>query len=165
VESVSAPDLATSVDGSTEVWVGSGVVLRLGAARYVIPMAQVAEVVHVPPITRVPASPGWLAGVANWRGRVLPVLDLRPLLGAEAVPLATSARLVIVSVDEVEAGLLADQVPGPLAHGEWALSPTPATAASASADLMAGVLQDEWGPVSLLEASAILGLGAQLAAR
>ena len=113
----------------------------------------------------MPASPGWLVGLANWRGRVLPVLDLRPLLGAEAVPLATSARLVILTLDDVEAGLLADQVPGPLPHGEWAVAPPPPTAASAAAELMAGVLQDDGGPVSLLDAAAVLSLGAEPASR
>ena len=49
-------------------------------------MADVAEVASVPGVTRVPGAPAWLAGVANWRGRMLPVLDLRPLLGADRGP-------------------------------------------------------------------------------
>ena len=165
MESVAAPDPAVLADARPAVWVGSGVVLRLGSARYVVPMAHVAEVVHVPRTTRVPASPGWLVGLANWRGRVLPVLDLRPLLGAETVPLATSARLVVLTLDDVEAGLLADQVPGPLPQGEWTVAPPPPTAASAAADLLAGVLQDDGGPVSLLDAAAVLSLGAEAAGR
>ncbi len=165
VESVAAPDPAVLADARPAVWVGSGVVLRLGSARYVVPMAHVAEVVHVPRTTRVPASPGWLVGLANWRGRVLPVLDLRPLLGAETVPLATSARLVVLTLDDVEAGLLADQVPGPLPQAEWTVAPPPPTAASAVADLLAGVLQDDGGPVSLLDAAAVLSLGAEAAGR
>jgi chemotaxis signal transduction protein len=128
-------------------------------------MAHVAEVVHVPRTTRVPASPGWLVGLANWRGRVLPVLDLRPLLGAETVPLATSARLVILALDDVEAGLLADQVPGPLPQGEWVVAPPPPTAAAAAADLLAGVLDDGGGPLSLLDAAAVLALGSEAANR
>ena len=165
MESVAAPEPAVLADARPDVWAGSGVVLRLGSARYVVPMAHVAEVVHVPRTTRVPASPGWLVGLANWRGRVLPVLDLRTLLGAEAVPLATSARLVVLTLDEVEAGLVADQVPGPLPQGEWAVSPPPPTAASAAADLLAGVLEDDGGPVSLLDAAAVLSLGAEAANR
>ena len=45
-------------------------------------MADVAEVTASRRVTRLPGAPPWLAGVANWRGRMLPVLDLRPLLGA-----------------------------------------------------------------------------------
>ena len=41
------------------------------------------DLVAVPPMSRVPGCPRWLAGVVNWRGRVLPVVDPRTLLGAE----------------------------------------------------------------------------------
>ena len=44
-------------------------------------MADVAEVTALPPVTRLPGAPAWLAGVANWRGRMLPVLDIRTLVG------------------------------------------------------------------------------------
>jgi chemotaxis signal transduction protein len=165
VKPIATAEDAGPGEAAPGAWVGSGVVLRLGAARYAVPMAQVAEVVHVPACTRVPAAPGWLVGVANWRGRVLPVLDLRPLLGAEPVPLATSARLVILAVDDVEAGVLADQVPGPLPQAEWAVAPPPPTAASAAVELITGVLHDDGGPVSLLDARAVLALGSELAGR
>jgi chemotaxis signal transduction protein len=73
--------------------------------------------------------------------------------------------LVILTLDDVEAGLVADQVPGPLPQGEWAVSPPPPTAPSAAADLLAGVLEDDGGPVSLLDAAAVLSLGAEAANR
>ena len=89
-----------------------GILLRLGGSRYAVAMADVAEVAGVPAVTRMPGTPGWLSGVANWRGRILPVLDLRPLLGAPTVPLATSARLVVLTRGDVVVGVLAEAVPG-----------------------------------------------------
>ena len=77
-------------------------------------MADVAEVAALPAVTRVPGSPAWLAGVANWRGRMLPVLDLRPLLGPPACPLASQrppgrrCRPAATS----SSGLVAEAVPG-----------------------------------------------------
>ena len=47
----------------------------------------VAEVGRLPKLTRVPGTPEWLSGVANWRGRILAVLDVRPLLGAAILTL------------------------------------------------------------------------------
>jgi purine-binding chemotaxis protein CheW len=128
-------------------------------------MADVAEVIHVPVTTRVPGVPEWLVGVANWRGHVLPILDLRPLLGAEAVPPTTSARVVVIAVNNVEAGVLADQVPGPLAEQEWECLPVPATASATAADLLAGAVLDDQGPVCLLDVAGLVALGGSLAGR
>ena len=102
---------AAVADGVIGVPAG-GVLLRLGASRYAVAMGDVAEVAPVPGLTRVPGAPLWLAGVANWRGRMLPVLDLRPLLAAEALPLPGSARLVVLARDGVVAGVVAEAVPG-----------------------------------------------------
>lgn len=139
----------------------SGVVLRFAGARYAVDMATVAEVVSVPTVTRVPGAPPWLAGVVNWRGRVLPAVDLRPLVGAPLAPLPTSARLVVLAVDDVELALVADMVPGLLDCRPEALEPMPATAAEGIAALVRGVV-DHDGPVALLDAAAVVRMRSQL---
>ena len=138
-----------------------GVILRFAGARYAVDMATVAEVVPVPFITRVPGAPAWLTGVVNWRGRVLPVMDLRPLVGAPLAPLPTSARLVVLSEDDVECGLVADMVPGLLDCDPHSLEPMPATASSGIGPLVRGVV-DDGGPVALLDTAAVLRLRDQL---
>jgi chemotaxis signal transduction protein len=142
-----------------------GVVLRLGASRYAVPMADVAEVTAVPTVTRIPDSPAWLSGVANWRGRMLPVLDLRPLLGAGSVPLASSARLVVLARDEVVAGVVAEAVPGVYDGGLGEveeLAPAPPTVGADTASLVVGQVSDLLGPVAVLDAGAVLALRTRL---
>lgn len=139
----------------------SGVVLRFAGARYAVDMSAVAEVVSVPPMTRVPGSPVWLAGVVNWRGRVLPAVDLRPLVGAALAPLPTSARLVVLSVGDVELALVADMVPGLLECDPESLEPIPATVAEGITPLVRGVVEHD-GPVALLDAAAVVRLRTQL---
>lgn len=139
-----------------------GVILRFAGARYAVDMASVAEVVPVPVITRVPGAPSWLSGVVNWRGRVLPVVDLRPLVGAALSPLPTSARLVVLAEDDdVEVGLVADMVPGLLECDPSELEPIPATISTGIAGLVQGVV-DVDGPVALLATDAVLRLREQL---
>jgi chemotaxis signal transduction protein len=142
--------------------VSESVVVRIGAGRYAVGLAGVAEVVTAPRTTRVPGLPRWLTGVANWRGRVLPVLDLRPLLGAEPSPLPSSARLVILSADQVEAGLIVDSVLGLLGPVEGSPQPVPATATADVAALVLGVVDDGQGPVSLLGEREVLALRSRL---
>lgn len=134
------------------------VVLRLGASRYAVDMADVAEVAQLPRVTRLPRSQAWLLGVANWRGRVLPVIDLRPLLATDAVPLATSARVVVLSRDDVVVGVVAEAVPGVYSGGLADPAPAPPTLTGEAAALVTGQVSDRTGPLAVLDAGAVLAL-------
>jgi len=138
-----------------------GVILRFAGARYAVDMSTVAEVVPVPSMTRVPGGPPWLSGVVNWRGRVLPVLDLRPLVGAPLSPMPTSSRLVVLAEEDVEVGVIADMVPGLLDCDPELLEPLPATVSAGIAPLVLGVVDFD-GPVALLDTHAVLAMRQQL---
>jgi purine-binding chemotaxis protein CheW len=138
-----------------------GVILRFAGARYAVDMSTVAEVVPVPVLTRVPGGPVWLSGVVNWRGRVLPVIDLRPLVGAPLSPMPTSARLVVLAEDDIEVGVVADMVPGLLDCDPESLEPLPVTVSSGIAPLVRGVVDFD-GPVAILDTHALLALRSQL---
>jgi purine-binding chemotaxis protein CheW len=134
------------------------VVVRLGGGRYGVCAEDVAEVIRMPHLTRVPGTPTWVCGVANWRGHVLPLVDLRPLLQVAVVPLPSSARVVVVAVDDVEVGLVAEAVAGLVAVPDR-LDATPVTLTGTAADLVAGLTDGgPAGPVAVLRTAAVLGL-------
>lgn len=138
-----------------------GVLLRLGGSRFAVAMADVAEVTALPAVTRLPGAPAWLIGVANWRGRMLPVLDIRTLVGVPVTPLASSARLVVVMAGlrgEFTAGLLAEAVPGVYDVAIDAMSAPPATLPPEAAMLVAGQVTDLLGPIAVLDVEALLAL-------
>jgi chemotaxis signal transduction protein len=135
-----------------------GILIRLGSSRYAVAMADVAEVAAVPGVTRVPGSPPWLSGVANWRGRMLPILDLRPLLATPTVPLASSARLLVLARDDVVVGLVVEAVPGVHDGDLDELAPAPPTLGPDAGLLVLGQLADRGGPVAVLDAGAVLAL-------
>ncbi|MCW5734372.1 MAG: chemotaxis protein CheW [Enhydrobacter sp.] len=66
---------------------------------YALSAGEVAEVIRLPPVARVPQAPKGLLGLANLRGAVLPVASLRGLLGlaesADAGP-GTASRAVVL---------------------------------------------------------------------
>ena len=139
------------------------VVIRLGGGRYGVCATDVAEVVPLPARTRLPATPSWVVGVANWRGHVLPLVDLRPLLQVPVVPLPSSARVVVVAVDDVEVGLVAEAVTG-LVEVPDTLEATPLTLVGDAADLVSGLTDGgAGGPVAVLRTDAVLGLRSRLA--
>jgi purine-binding chemotaxis protein CheW len=131
------------------------VVVRLGSGRFAVSLGSVAEVGRVPAITRVPGTPGWVAGVANWRGRILPILDLRTLLGAEETPLEGRARLLVLGAEGMSVGMLVEAVEG-TAVVAAAAEAFPTSLSASAAGLLAGQLPHPDGPVAVLDVDAVL---------
>ena len=138
------------------------VLVRLGGCRYALPMSSVAEVGRPPGLTRVPGLPEWVAGVANWRGRVLAVLDLRSLLAAEPAPLDRRGRLVVLSHNGVRVGLLVESVAGGAQLDPDAVEPALAHLPASTGSLLAGQVTDADGPYGVLDLDALVGLAATL---
>ncbi len=68
------------------------------------------EVIRLMPITRAPDTPRFVSGVIHHRGREIPIVDVRLTLGMKATECSEETRIVVVDIDGVEMGLLADQV-------------------------------------------------------
>jgi twitching motility protein PilI len=148
-------DIPPPAPGDEDGPAAEAVLVRLGAGRFAADLDGVAEVGRIPKITRIPGSPGWLAGVANWRGRLLPVLDLRPLLGAEANVTGPASRLLVLAADGVSAGVVVDAVDG---TGPLGVVEDLPAAVDARGGLLSGQVPREDGPVAVLDVDAVLRL-------
>ncbi len=92
-------------------WVG--VAWRMAGESYLVAREETREVLNYPSqLTRVPGAKGWVKGLANVRGALLPVIDLRQFLGSGATPLTRNTRVLVVNHREVPAGLMVDEVQG-----------------------------------------------------
>lgn len=138
------------------------VVVRLGGCRYGLPMRSVAEVGRPPVLTRVPGLPEWVAGAANWRGRVLAVLDVRPLLCAPMAPLDRRGRMVVLTSRGVSLGLVVEDVHGTLVVDPDAIEPPLASLPARTAALLCGQLTDDDGPLGLVDLGAVFALADEL---
>jgi chemotaxis signal transduction protein len=125
-------------------------------------MRSVAEVGRVPRVTRVPGVPPWIAGVSNWRGRILPVVDLRSLLGSADRGIDENARIVVAGDDTISVGLVVEAVDGVTDLPDGDLDPAPATVGHDAAELLAGQWTDEHGPIGVLDVAAVLRLRTRL---
>lgn len=133
------------------------IVVRLGSGRFAVDLNSVAEVGRAPHVTRVPGLPAWLAGVANWRGRILPVLDVRTLLGADAVPLDSRGRLLVLTQGNHVVGMLVDAVDGTTMLGADVAAFPPASG-PAGANLLSGQVPRDDGPIAVVDVAAVLRL-------
>jgi len=109
------------------------IVFRLGGEEYGLPIGAVDEVVRVPDtLTRVPKAPAFIEGVMNLRGRVVPVIDQRRRFRLEGQGERRRERIVVVRIDQMQAGFVVDTVSEVLNIPQDQLRPPPDLAAEGS---------------------------------
>jgi twitching motility protein PilI len=108
-----ARDVAAGARDSAagQEWIG--VAFRMGGETFLVARDEVREVMGVPaPITRVPGARTWISGLANVRGQLLPVIDLKQYFGSGESVTGRNTRVIVVNHREVPAGLIVDEVLG-----------------------------------------------------
>jgi len=94
-----------------EIW--RGIAFRLGEAFLVSPINEIRELILCPTVlAKVPGAKTWIKGLANVRGLLLPVIDLKACLDNRPLIIENRTRLVIISHAGIYAGLLVDEVMG-----------------------------------------------------
>ncbi len=120
------------------------VTCRIGGEEYAVDILSVQEIIRMVEITKVPKAPGYVEGVINLRGRIVPVLDLRRRLGMADIERTVSTRIVVVTVRGKAVGLVVDAVSEVLRVPQRAIEAAPALGNAAGAEFTQGVgrLQD-----------------------
>lgn len=90
----------------------SGVGFSLFGVNFVVSMGELNEMLEVPSYTRLPGVQSWVKGVANVRGRLLPVFDLAAYFGGALSGAKKQQRLLVIDRDQIYAGLWVDKVFG-----------------------------------------------------
>jgi purine-binding chemotaxis protein CheW len=85
------------------------VTFKIAHQQYALPLTVALEIIRLPALVALAGAPPTLCGLLNLRGRYLPVLDARALLGAP-VEYDLSSQIVIAGRGTPELGLLVDQV-------------------------------------------------------
>lgn len=117
----------------------SGIGFRMGEHFYVAPMGEVGEILHEPRYAALPGVKPWIKGVANLRGRLLPIMDLCAFFGHELSPLRKQRRVLVIDHQDVFAGLLVDEVLGVQHFNERSLMPqTPGNCEASVAQFVQG---------------------------
>jgi twitching motility protein PilI len=105
------------------VWQGMG--FQVGGVRLVAPLDDIGEVISLPRITGVPRVRDWLLGIANVRGRLVPIVDLHLYLAMPPTQSVSRWRVLVVEDGDLVAGLLVEQLLGMQYFGERASEPVP----------------------------------------
>ena len=111
IESRSRSAQSGVADSHSREWTGIG--FRIGEEQFVAARDEVREVLMLPDtMTRVPGARRWLLGIANLRGHLLPLIDVKLMLGSGRTALRRTTRVISVNHREVPAGIVVDEVVG-----------------------------------------------------
>jgi len=132
-------DHAAVQDGSTAQYL----TFVLGEEVFAMDIRTVREIIQYGPMTPVPLMPGFVRGVINLRGAVVPVIDLQTRFGR--TPASVSKKTCIVIFDtvrngeRVELGLLVDAVSEVVDIAASQIEPPPNFGGSVRRDFIEGM--------------------------
>ncbi len=92
------------------LWRGIG--FRIGSRHLVSSISEVNEILTMPSLTIVPGTQPWMLGVANVRGNLVALVDLRHFLEGSRTVVTDSTRVLVVRQHGGSVGLLIDEVLG-----------------------------------------------------
>ena len=116
------------------------VTFTVAQEHFAVPLAPVQEIIRVPAVAHLPLAPVSLLGLANLRGKVLPIVSLRQVFGLPEVE-ATDATRVLVIDFGAPLGFVVDHVTSVMAVDEQQIEAVASIQASVSTDLLTGVLK------------------------
>ena len=133
------------------------VTFDLARGKFGFQLGDVGEIIRVPNLARMPLAPQSLVGLANLHGVVLPVVDLRRLLGLPGAPLDEAARVIVIARG-ARVGYVVDRIDGLVALPAGRLEKDDAGAGSIDPALLDGIIKGAEGEstVKILNPTRIL---------
>lgn len=132
------------------------IVFVLKGKEYAIPVNQVRSIEKVQHITRVPNTASFVKGVINLRGVVVPIVDLRNRLDLEEYTYSDSTRVIIVTFEEMEVGLIVDAANDVLDVPTDAIEPPPEIVGMTELEYLKGVVKLDRRLLILLNLNKVL---------
>jgi purine-binding chemotaxis protein CheW len=136
----------------------------VGTVHYAIPIGRVKEISKPLEMVALPHAPHAVAGVADYRGEVVPVVDLRMRFGMEPSPATRRTKWLVVEVGSRIVALVVDAVSEVFGTGGADLRPAPSLGGGDDARGIAGVASHDGSLVFVLDTTRLRDLTEPLAA-
>jgi purine-binding chemotaxis protein CheW len=132
------------------------ITFRIGSQYYCIDIMSVREIRGWTPATTLPRAPGYVRGVINLRGVVLPIIDLADRLGFAATEPTARHVIIVAQTGKQVVGLLVDAVSDIIDIPSDKLQPTPDVGSEAARAFVIGVMAIDDRMVSLIALESVM---------
>lgn len=125
----------------------------LAYERYAIESRYVREVYPLKELTPLPGTPPFVLGIVNVRGQILSVIDIKKFFDLPGKGLTDLNKVIIVRTDEMELGILADDILGVRSIPLEEIHPPLPTLTGIREEYLKGIARDR---LVVLEAATLL---------
>jgi purine-binding chemotaxis protein CheW len=126
------------------------VVFELSGEHYGVDILRVDSIIRLQPVTQIPHAPGFVEGVTNLRGTVLPVVDLRRRFNLQAREAIKDARIVVAQMEGATVGMVVDAVTEVRKVPEEDIEPPSPFVTTVDSAFIAGIAKVEDGRLIIL---------------
>lgn len=99
-----------TLEKADDEWVGVG--FRIGSDKLIAPMSEIEEILELPEYTYVPGVKSWMVGVANVRGALLPLMDLKGFILGEDIKQRKKGKVIVIDYRGFNTGVIVEEVYG-----------------------------------------------------
>lgn len=132
------------------------VVFSLGDEEFGVDIEQVSEIVRIGKFAPIPDSPGFVRGMANVRGTIIAVIDLKKRFALREDEGASGKHIIITREQKNLLGILVDEVTEVLRVARKEIRPAPGTISSIHKKYISGVITVEERMIILLDLKSVL---------
>lgn len=132
------------------------IVFQLKDQQYGVDIQQIRSIEKLQNITTVPNTSDFIKGVINLRGEVIAIIDLRERLNINQTDITDNTRILIVSVDQVQIGLIVDSATDVLDIDPSSIDPSPEIVGDIDVTFVKGVAKLEERLLILLDLARVL---------
>ena len=112
-------------------------------------MSPVREIIRVPEVVRVPLAPPALEGLANLRGKVLPIISLRRLFGFADLPHNDATRALVIDVGQ-PLGFVVDRVSSVVGVDSSQIEAVGQLSTTMNTELLSSLIKDVGGHPTIM---------------
>jgi purine-binding chemotaxis protein CheW len=135
----------------------------VGGVHYAIAIADVREICNPLTLVTLPHAPPAVHGVADFRGEVIPVIDLRARFGLAPAESSRRIKWVVVSVVGRAVALVVDEMLGVFGTAGLGLRPAPPLGGGEEVRGIEGVTRNAEGLVFVIDVGSFRDLTQRLA--
>ncbi|MFH0786315.1 MAG: chemotaxis protein CheW [Pseudomonadota bacterium] len=128
----------------------------LDQEEYALELLKIKEIIAYHPLTRVPRMGGFIKGILNLRGVILPVFDPREKFGLPPRPYESHTVILILELAGRLLGLIVDEASDVIDLAPEVIQPTPDFSTSIQSEYIQGIGTIEDRLVVLLNADRLL---------
>jgi purine-binding chemotaxis protein CheW len=132
------------------------VTFEVADEEYGIDVLQVQEIIRYKEPTKLPNAPKVIKGVLNFRGEVIPIIDLRSKFNLDGAEYDSFTVIVVIEVKDKTVGLIADHVSDIVSFSQEDIQDTLEFSAEINTEFIRGMAQLEERLVILLKLDKLL---------